>query len=116
MHELLAPNPRLEIMAKRIKAKTTLIERLLAGELNLFETAAYFRLVNASPTEYPDISYRMMSGGCENEKRCRQVLSWVAGYLLNRGAQSESEARIAVLEAQLTAHIAIHGRVILPEL
>lgn len=109
------PTEELLMISKRIRAKTTVVERLLANELTLFEAAAWFRELNAQPASLEDCCYRTLPGADLNEKLCRQVICWVEGHLSSCGSASELSAWTDRLENELIAHLASNGRVILPE-
>lgn len=107
---------RFTVVAQRIKVKTHLVERLIAGELGLFEAAAWFERLNRTPPEHMDVHWRDLPGGCDGEKLCRQVISWSASQLRTTATPSQAEARIQELEEELQLHIACNGKVDLPEL
>jgi hypothetical protein len=102
------------ITVQRVHAKEQVIQALMAGELGLFEAAAWFRELNQSPPEHPDEHWRRLAGRCEGEKLCRQVMCWVRVGLEDTMPASQLQAKIQELEAELNAHIARHGKVILP--
>ena len=113
--EVTAPGPQCEAFKARIDAKTQIIARLRAGELNLFEAAGWFACVNREPAEFADYSWRNLSGGSDEEKLCRQVLLWVRGSLAHTMPESEMDSFVAGLEARLSARVGNGGRIELPE-
>jgi hypothetical protein len=111
-------NRRSEILVARIKAKEQVARQLLAGEVNLFEAAAWFRDLNMSPPEHASPSHRTYPGRDEGEKLCRQVIRFARVELAaaKQEQTEEAECRLeAEMEALLQAHRAKHGRVELPE-
>ncbi len=103
-----------KITVQRVHAKEQVIQALISGELGLFEAAAWFRELSLSPPEHPDEHWRNLPGGCEGEKLSRQVLCWVRIGLEDTMPASQLQAKMQELEAELKAHIARHGKVILP--
>jgi hypothetical protein len=106
---------RREVSLLRIKAKRQVVHQVVAGELTLFEAAAWFRFINDTP---PEFSYGWVSGpgASKEEKACRQVIGWVEEELLVMGLPDRSAGLSDRFTKQLEAHLAEHGRVILPEL
>jgi hypothetical protein len=98
----------------RLKAKTRAVEQLAAGEMTLFEAAAWFMHWNQNPPGFPLVHNRAFPGESPEEKVCRQVLSWAQAHMRRTMPPSQAEEAICRLEAELADHIATHGRVILP--
>ena len=113
--EVTAPGPQCEAFKARIDAKTQIIARLRAGELNLFEAAAWFACVNREPAEFADRTWQNLPGSSDEEKLCRQVLFWVRGNLAHAMPESEMDSFVAGLEARLSVRLRDGGRVELPE-
>lgn len=103
-----------KITVQRMHAKEQVIQALVAGELGLFDAAAWFRELNHSPAEHPDVYWRNLPGQSDGEKLCRQVISWVRVAAEDTMPASQLEARLQELQAELNAHIVRHGQVILP--
>jgi hypothetical protein len=103
-----------KVLLRRIAAKDEVIDRLLAGDLTLLEAAAWFRRLNADPPHLA-MDYSMLAGDSEEEKVCRQVISWVGHHLAMKAA-SASEAHDVVhrLEGELQERLRRDGRVELP--
>jgi hypothetical protein len=99
-----------------MEARKEVIRCLAAGDLTLFEAAARFRLLNNIPAELADRGWHLFEGRCEGEKVCRQVLLWAEAELKSVEARSRAGALLRNLEAELAAHIARNGRVVLPDL
>src|SRR4051812_31766325 len=59
------PDPRSAIATARSKAKGQVTARLLAGDVSLFEAAAWFRDINAEPAEFPDTGHLRQPGNSE---------------------------------------------------
>src|SRR5215212_5848266 len=54
---LSAPAPQVEVLRKRLEAKQRVMAQLEAGELDLFEAAAWFRYLDGEPAEYAEHGY-----------------------------------------------------------
>lgn len=102
------------IVMRRIKAKTNIIEKLLAGELTLFEAGAWFRYLNSEPKSTPNFHWENLPGNDSNEKICRQVITWTEGRMRHQAPASEIAEVLRRLEEELCRHIADNGKVILP--
>lgn len=109
--EVVARGRELDVIAARMEARAKLIARLGAGELTLLETAARFDELNRTPEDMPDRGWRMLEGRCDGERLCRQVLVWAETRL---ESEPRREEKLRAWEAELAAHIARHGRVVLP--
>jgi hypothetical protein len=108
------PNEETLIIAQRAKAKQRVIATLLEGNLGLFEATAWFRDLNSSPPEYPAEGWQRLPGRCDDEKVCRQVIAWARAHMLDTMPASQVMARVQEMENELHAHIARHGKVLLP--
>lgn len=100
-----------QILCRRIKAKSDIVNLVITGELALTDAARHFQFVNSQPANFPDRSWRRLEGRDDGEKLCRQVLQWTVVELRNRFTESEVELRLARLERELLNHIATHGGV-----
>jgi hypothetical protein len=105
-----------KIVVARIGEKEKVTLALLAGDLDLFEAAAWFRELNLSPKNRPDQTWQRWPGRCDGEKLCRQVIAWAGARLETTLPPSLARARMREMEAVLKAHLAQHGNVILPSL
>jgi hypothetical protein len=103
-----------KIAVQRAHVKEQVIRALLEGDLGLFEAAAWFRELNQSPSDHPDEHWRSLPGRCDGEKLCRQVIGWARGQMEEQMTVSQMAARVQEMEEELEAHIACHGKVILP--
>jgi hypothetical protein len=103
-----------EVGPMRKEARNRVIAALLAGDLTLFEAAAWFRFLNENPPECPADPI-CWPGKSAEEKLCRQVIGHVED---EEGDQSRRTrgAECRRLEKELEEHLAQHGKVILPEL
>ena len=98
----------------RIERKDQAILRLYAGELTLFQTAALFQHLNATPPDAQDLSWRDRPGADDGERLCRQVMHWAGVRWRDRCPAAELQARLDRLEQDLREHLASHGRTVLP--
>jgi hypothetical protein len=108
------PNEEVLIVTQRFKAKRRVIEALLEGNLGLFEAAAWFHDLNSSPPAHPAEGWQRLPGRCDGEKLCRQVIGWARVHLQDVMPASQVMARLQEMEDELNAHIARHGKVVLP--
>jgi hypothetical protein len=109
------PGSQHDVVYQRILAKGRIIESVLTGEMDLFEAAAWFGLLNATPAQYPDRFWKTLPGASDGEKLCNQVISWTRGQLNSHLSRCEVEARVHELADQLQQHLACHGSVQLPD-
>jgi hypothetical protein len=105
-----------EVVKKRVLAKHQIVDQLLAGELTLFEAAAWFGFLNDHPPEFPDPYRQKWPGASDEEKLCRQVLSWTGVALRQTLPPGQAEEKLRHLEQILAARLAHSGNVQLPEL
>jgi hypothetical protein len=103
-----------DVVARRIVARTEIIRRLIDREMTLFDAASWFRILNETPAHRPQMSWKKLPGGCDNEKVCRQVLLWARVHLRDTVPSSQAKATLAALESELSEHIARNGKVNLP--
>jgi hypothetical protein len=99
---------------RRLHAKHEIILALMARDLGLFEAAAWFRELNSSPPEFPAQGWQRLPGRCDDEKICRQVIFWARAQMLDTMPTCQVQAQVQQMEGELEAHIARHGKVILP--
>jgi hypothetical protein len=97
-------------------AKRQVTEELLAGRITLPRAAARFRDINAAPGAAGRPLEGNVPGATEEERLCRQVISWAAAQAeLPRQPGSGLPTRDR-LEAELNALLQRnHGTVPLPE-
>ena len=80
---------RCQTVNKRIEAKRRLLEELLEGKRNLFETAAYFRQLDQGDVHYNWGAFRLFyAGATDDERHCREVLSSLEAALCHDGCMS----------------------------
>jgi hypothetical protein len=107
---------QLTVVKKRIREKENIIRSLAAGEMGLFEAAAWFRYLGTPPPEKPAPHWQLFPGRCEGEKLCRQVIDCTTNWLRGKISDSQLADWTAGKEAELEAHIARHGTVQLGEM
>lgn len=107
---------QLAISRQRLKAKEEVVYRTVDGELTLFEAAAWFRFLNENPSDCQEAYRETCLGKSDEEKLCRQVISWVGESLRHRGLASRAEQETRRLEQILAQHLGKSGTVKLPEL
>src|SRR5262249_36855021 len=102
---------------RRIEAKDRLANELIDGRLTLFETAAHFRRFNDVSPKFAAPLSMFYSGDSEEERLCRQVISYARPLLKRPPAENraadEFEARC---EEELRRHKERYGAVVLPDL
>jgi hypothetical protein len=106
---------RQEIVTRRLKAKHTLIWQLIDGEMNLWQTAAWFKYLNENPADCRDPYEIAFQGASDEEKVCRQVIAWVNSEARGALPSSRAQTEATRLEKELADHLAAHGgKVVLP--
>jgi hypothetical protein len=103
-----------KIVDHRLRAKQQIIEEVLEDRLSLLEAAAGFRDLNRTPEDSPCQVGRKIPGNSDEERLCRQVISWAEGEA-RRKTPDRADSLVARLEAELQDHIRQHGTVRLPE-
>ena len=71
---VLGPAEECAVYETRIKAKNAIVNQLQAGELDLFQAAAWFRHVSQKPVG--DRTGLLIESDSDGEKQCQQVISW----------------------------------------
>src|SRR4051794_9379807 len=89
---------------RRGRAKERIIEQLLAGNMSLFDAAAWFAAVNEAPAEFPDLTWQALPGHSAGEKLCRQVIFWARSQMETTLPFSQVEGRVKELESDLERH------------
>jgi hypothetical protein len=111
---VMAPTEESEILSQRLRAKNRIVERLLAGELNLLEAAAWFRHLEDNPL-WLRVDFRSANPGrSDGEKACRQVIRWVSKRLAGQMPTSQAELVLCQLQAELDTLLADSDTVELP--
>jgi hypothetical protein len=107
-------NAELELYHRAAPARERVAEAVAAGRLGLLEAARALRdLASMPPDVFREGVERAERGDSEGERFCRHAIRCVASTLEDR---PEEAARVtARLEAELQAHLARHGTVVLPE-
>ncbi len=97
----------------RLQRKERLIQRHLAGELTLLETAAHFRALDNGPPHFPWQQFReLVPGASDEERHCREVIRHVRALLYSQDDATGQE-KVERLEAELCEHLR-HGPPRLP--
>jgi hypothetical protein len=102
------------IRINRMRAKDRIIDQMLAGQLGLFEAAAWFQAINETPVEFPDRSFQKLPGRSSGEQVCRQLIGWYRAVAEQRMPRSQLDAQVKILDEELESRIAKNGTVILP--
>jgi len=80
---------RCQVVTKRIEAKRQLLDELLEGRRDLFETAACFRNLDQGDAQYNWTAFRLFySGATDDERHCREVLASLEAALSLDGCMS----------------------------
>jgi hypothetical protein len=100
----------------RAAAKERVSADLRAGRLTLLQAAVRFRALGAAPS-CPGVDLRgHYAGATEDERTCRQVISWVAGAVAQDESPDASEEVRRRLEAELANLLERHhGVIALPD-
>lgn len=111
---VMEPGEAALVVQQRMKAKTKVVERLVAGELTLVQAAAWFRQLNDTPWEHRCDYRRQWPGNSDGEKLCRQVIAWTRSDLQFRMPESQASALLCQLEGELEMILAERDTVELP--
>jgi hypothetical protein len=110
---LAAPDEKSRIMQDRMAARTKVVERLLAQEINLVEAAAWFRELNDNPPHLRCDYRSQWPGDSDGEKLCRQVINWAEIHLHGLRTPSEAQEIVSRLRDELD-RLVCQGPVELP--
>jgi hypothetical protein len=111
----LEPSPEVVQVTNRIAAKTRVVVRLEARELDLFEAAAHFRELDSAAPDFSAFAWSRFPGETDAEKRCRQVICWVDVHAGQHLPPDERTRILADLEKALAVRLYQEGRFDLPE-
>lgn len=103
----------LQATRERENSKAIVVEELLNGEMNLFEAAAWFRLLHEAPQSWPDPCHPR-PGYDDGERWCRLVINYTGNRLRCEQSASQADALSQRWEAALQEQLEQHGRVNLP--
>ena len=98
----------------RMRDRRAVMRELRQGRLCLVEAAAAFRDLNERPGTPPNPYRALFPGATDEEKLCRQVITWARSEREEEPAY-KAEERARQLEAELTAILKEHGAVRLPK-
>jgi hypothetical protein len=101
------------VFMARSAQRKAIVEQVRDGNLTLFEAAAQFKRLNHQPQPTKLDPLYPFAGQTENEKVCRQVITWLTSYVQDL-PPSQGEAVLERAEAELRDHLACNGTVILP--
>ena len=101
-------------IAERTGCKEQVMARLVAGELTLFEAAAWFARLAETYPESGDF-HRLHPGSSDGEKWCREVISWAHTKVSWEHSAAEADRLCERLEAELQERLDGYGTVELPE-
>jgi hypothetical protein len=91
---------------RRIESKQDVLQALNEGHLSLVEAAARFGEFNRQEPETMAYIREMYAGQSDEERLCRQVLSWVRAELSVE--PDKTRATLARLEAEMEAYLKQH--------
>jgi hypothetical protein len=92
-----SPGEEALVTQARVHAKNQIIERLLANELTLVESAAWFRYLNDNPPELRSDYRKAHAGDSDGEKLCRQVIA----FAQVQARQNFTESQAHLLDCRL---------------
>jgi hypothetical protein len=98
---------------ERLQKKEHVVRRVLAGEIGLLEAAVLFDRINQEPPELDDRMRACIEGATEEEKLCRQVISWV-NAIVTTSTDPRERALGLRLEAELETYLCTQGQPVLP--
>jgi hypothetical protein len=107
-------NAAIDLYHRSLPVRRHVAEAVAAGHLGLLDGARTLRdLTPMAPDVFREAVARAERGDSEGERFCRHAIRFVASTLEE---QPERASRVvARLEAELQAHLARHGTVVLPE-
>ena len=111
----LEPPPEVMQVTDRIAAKTRVVVRLVARELDLFEAASHFRDLDSATPGLSPFGWSRFPGESDAEKRCRQVIRWVDVHGGHHLPPDDHTRILADLEEVLVIRLYLEGRFDLPE-
>jgi hypothetical protein len=100
------------LLRERIESRGRVVDELRLGRIGLLEAAARFRDLNAVRPDGARDLPRCCPGDSEQERCCRQVISWVRGR--PEGASAEAAGLPDKLEEELRERLGRDGTVRLP--
>ena len=103
-----------EVSVRRLQAKSAVSQKLIDGEISLWEAAAWFRDISRATATTDDAAAPEDAGKPEAERFCRQAIRW-AGATAHTISAERSEEVVALLQAQLDERLRRDGEVALPE-
>jgi hypothetical protein len=114
---VLPPLEKAVLVQKHTLARDALAREVIAKEMGLFDAAVWFRRFNEEAGYHQESYWQRLPGKCDDEKACRQVITWVRRRLEEVNMPtSQVEAIVGDLEEELEEHLSESGRVILPDL
>jgi hypothetical protein len=104
---ILAASPAIQkhnLALQRLDAKKEVIAQIIDGRMRLLEAAQQFRQLNRPVALGPAIGRNVA-----DEDLCRSLIGWV--YLALSERPERADALSDQLEAELSAHLKLHGTV-----
>jgi hypothetical protein len=86
-----------QVLKDRIRLRTQVIDKVVAGEMSLVEAASRFRAYSEAGTDNPLQKLDLLPGATQEEKLCWQVIKWAEAHASsypNRGSNREVAARL----------------------
>jgi hypothetical protein len=102
---------RIDIL-QQLKEKERLVFELARQKVSLFEAARRFRELRPDPPDRWEEAVAAERGSSAGERLCRWVIRYAEAILKDSG--TDPAPVVARLEAELAAHLARHGTVVLP--
>ncbi|HEY7157549.1 MAG TPA: hypothetical protein VH575_26575 [Gemmataceae bacterium] len=103
-----------DVVRERLLVKDKVVERLIAGEITLFQAGASFLALHDSPELLARLRQSFPSSS-DSESACRQVIAWTAIRVRATQSPEQSETVRQRLEAELREHLERDGTAELPE-
>ena len=107
-NEILPPDPGSAEIERSLREKDQVARAVIDGRLTLVEAVARFRAINASRPANLPVRLDQYPGKTDEERVCREVISYVETRLPD---QPETSAILARLESELQAHLAADGAI-----
>ncbi len=103
----------LQATQERENNKEIVVEELINGEMNLFEAAAWFRLIHEAPQSWPDPCHPRPRHD-DGERWCRLVINYTSNRVRYEQSASQADVLRQRWETALHEQLDHHGGVKLP--
>jgi hypothetical protein len=106
--EVLPSDSSVAAMQRFLEERDQVVQAVIDGKITLVKAAARFRAINASRPPGLAVHLDLYAGQTDEERICRQVITYVESKLAGR---PEASAILARLESELQDHLAADGAI-----